>query len=284
MPIIVDTAPQQEFTTTVANIMACASQEVRGVLNPNLGATQTQDAQILLDYTNRVSLEILRFSRFTFLLSAPVSFTTVGTQTGATTFNNQYWLGPTGENPFGTIDAGLNLVDLDIIKKDTVIDYTNFKRLANSELEPVDREFTVPGRPRIWQVLSSNPQVMVLWPPPDRSDTGFSPPGADAGYEISFRYYKSRIQLVSSGQILQIPSRYEDIVCNGVTAYAMRYLKETEGFQMYNELYTAGKTQIIKDMNLFPRAEEFIHPDATAVTRQLNTGVGLDSGIETSIP
>lgn len=272
LAIIVGSILQPDNSTTVGDVITCASQEVRGVLNPNLGATQVVDKAILIDYTNRISLDLLRHSRYTFLVSAPVSFTTVATPAGVTPFSNQYWVGPTGAAPFGTIDTGLNLIDFDSVKRDTIIDYSNFKRLAVTELQPVSAEFTLPAKPRLWQNLSSNSNVITLWPPPDGM------------YTITFRYYKVRVQLVNDLQTIQIPDRYSDIVCHGVTSYAMRYLKEVEGYQMYTELYRAGKTQIIKDMNLFPRAEEFIRPDATAITRNTTTGVGLDSGIETSLP
>lgn len=272
MAIILQSVVQPDVSTSVASIISCASQEVRGVLNPNTGATQAIDQQILIDYTNRISLDILRHSRYTFLVSAPVSFTTTATIQGLGTVNNQYWIGPTGGAPVGVIDTGLNLTDFDFVKRDTVIDYSNFKRLAVTELQPVSAEFTLPAKPRIWQNLSTSPEIITIWPPPDK------------GYTIEFRYYRVRVLLTTPGQIIQIPDRYEDIVCHGVTSYAMRYLKETEGYQMYTELYRAGKQQIIKDMNMFPRAEEFIRPDPTAVTRQTTTGIGLDSGLETSIP
>jgi hypothetical protein len=84
--------------------------------------------------------------------------------------------------------------------------------------------------------------------------------------------------------VLQIPDRYKDVVCTGVSWLAFRYLKSTEDAQQYAQLYQMGKIQIIKDLNLFPRGEEFIRPDPTAVTRQTTTGIGLDSGLETSIP
>jgi hypothetical protein len=269
--IIVGGLVTPNFSTTVGTVISCASQESRGVLNPNAGATQAVDSQILIDYTNRISLDLLRHSRYQFLVSAPVSFTTVASQSGGV-LNNQYWVGPAGAAPPGIIDTGLNLIDFDIVKRDTVIDYTNFKRLAVSELQPVSAEFTIPAKPRIWQNLSSNPQVIAIWPPPN------------GAYQISFRYYQVRVQLTAASQVIQIPDRYSDIVCHGVTSYVMRYLKELEAYQMYTELYRAGKTQIIKDMNLFPRAEEFVRPDSTSVTRQTTTGIGLDSGLETSIP
>ena len=45
-----------------------------------------------------------------------------------------------------------------------------------------------------------------------------------------------------------------------------------------------GKVQMIKDANLFPRGEEYIRPDASTLVRQTTTGIGLDSGLETSLP
>lgn len=285
MAIIVGSVVQPDDSTTVQDIINCASQEVRGVLNPNFGATQAVDLQILTSYTQSISLDLLRHSRWTFLDSAPVSFFTTGTAPNSPQpWNNSYWLGPIGQAPLGTIDTGLNLTDLDIIKRDTVIDYTTMKRLAITELQPVLREFTRPGKPRVWQNLSSSPQVLTIWPPPDNY-TGSQPDDSTTtGYKISFRYYKVRVDLTNVNQVIQIPDRYEDIFCYGVTAYAMRYLKEQEGYQMYLDMYEKGKVQIIKDMNLFPRAEEFVRPDPTSVTRQTTTGIGLDSGLETSIP
>jgi len=271
MPIVVSSSSPSSSTTTANNVISCASQEVRGVLNPATGATQAIDQQILIDYTNRISLDMMRHSRYQFLVSAPVTFTTVATVPSGT-INNLYWVGPTGLAPAGVIDTLLNLSDFDLVKRDTVIDYSNFKRLAVSELQPVSAEFTIPAKPRIWQNLTSSPQIIAIWPPPN------------GAYSITFRYYRQRVIITNPSQVIQIPDRYSDIVCHGVTAYAMRYLKETEGYQMYYEMYERGKGQIIKDMNLFPRAEEFIRPDSSAVTRQTTTGIGLDSGLETSIP
>lgn len=226
-----------------------------------------------MEWLNQINLDLLRHSRWTFLLSPPATFSTTATPTGQTTSqNNKYWVGIAGTNPAGTVDAGANLADLDIIKRDSMIDYTNFKRLGYTELQPVAQEYTLPAKPRLWQQLSSSPQVITLWPAP----VGI--------YTISFRYYKQRATLVNQTDLLQVPNRYRDILCYGVTWRAFQYLKSAEDIQQYGALYQAGKVQIIKDMNLFPRAEEFIHPDPSAVTRQTTTGIGLDSGLETSIP
>jgi hypothetical protein len=265
--------PGSDSTTTVRDIAACVSLDVRKVVDPNNPNVGASDTNILIDYTNRISLDLLRHSRYTFLIAGPVGFNTVATPQGVTPFNNQYWVGLTGAAPVGTIDTGLDLSDFDSIKRDTVIDYSNFKRLAVSELQPVSQEFTLPAKPRIWQVLSDVPNVITLWPPPDGS------------YNIQFRYYQTRNILTNLGQTIQVPDRYKDIVCHGVTWLTYQYLKSyPEDVLAYKELYMSGKTQIIKDMNLFPRGEEFVRPDPSAVTRQTTTGIGLDSGLETSIP
>ena len=275
MPIIVQQQiPDQ--TTLVNDILNCASQDVRGVLNPFIGVSQVNDLKILTDYTNTISLDLLRHSRFTFLLSAPQTFsttpTTQGTQFPAAQ-NNLYWVGPSGQNPPGTIDTGLNLADFDIMKRDEVVDYTNFKRLAYSSSHPIAQEFSIPAKPRIWVMQPDKPFVLQLWPAPDNA------------YQITFRYYRARVQLTTATQVIQIPDRYKDIMCHGVTWYAFQYLKSyPEDVQEYMQLYKEGKTQIIKDMNLFPRAEEYVRPDPSSVTRQTTTGIGLDSGLETSIP
>ena len=273
MPIIVQTTSADQ-TTTVQQILNCVSQDVRGVLNPTTGITAATDKALLIDYTNRISLDLLRHARWTFLLSAPLTFTTTATATGVTSpQNNLYWLGATGQAPAGTVDTTLNLSDFDIMKRDEVIDYTNFKRLANSTLQPISQQYTLPAKPRIWTILPSAPNVLQLWP---------APVGA---YTITFRYFKVRAQLTDVTQVIQIPDRYKDIVCNGVTWLAFQYLKSyPEDVQQYEKLYQVGKTQIIKDMNLQPQAEAFIRPDASAVVRQTTSGVGLDSGLETSIP
>ena len=267
------TTPGTDSTTTVRDIATCVSLDTRKVIDPNNPNVGAGDTNLLVDYTNRISLDLLRHSRYTFLIAGPVTFTTTASVQGSGVVNNQYWVGLSGMNPVGTIDTGLNLNDFDSIKRDTVIDYSNFKRLASSELQPVSQEFTLPAKPRIWQVLSDVPNVITLWPPPD------------GAYQISFRYYQERNILTNLGQVIQIPDRYKDIVCHGVTWLTYQYLKSyPEDVQAYKELYLAGKTQIIKDMNLFPRGEEFVRPDPSAVTRQTTTGIGLDSGLETSIP
>src|SRR6185437_2991909 len=94
-------------TTTVSSIINATSQDVRQVLGTTGG-----DQTILIDYVNRISLQLLRQSNWTFLLSGAQRFLT---REGV----NDYWLGTSGSNPVGSFDTGLNLTDLRTVKPDT---------------------------------------------------------------------------------------------------------------------------------------------------------------------
>jgi hypothetical protein len=201
-----------------------------------------------------------------------MTFLTTPTASGATTLNNNYWLGAALQAPNLSIDTTLNLQDLDIISRGTVIDRSNQQRLANTALEPVSQQLLQPAKPKLYEILSNAPSVMTLWPPPN------------GAYFVEFRYYKLRKNLVSLGDTIQIPDRYKDIVCHGVTWLAFNYLKDQESAAVYKELYMLGKTQMIRDMNLFPRAEEFIRGDSAGIAINSTSGLGLDSGLETSLP
>lgn len=277
MPIIQQgpgiSQPTVENTQTVQDVLQCASLLLRGVLNPIDGATAPTDMLLLLQMLNSIHLDLLRHSRWVFLISPPMTFKTTATLPPPDdTLNNSYWLGTGTQNPALTVDTTLNLQDLDIVKRDTVIDRTHQRRLANTELEPVSQSFLQPGLPRLYEILSNAPWVMTLWPPPN--DEMF----------IEFRYYKKRNNLLQLTEFIQIPDRYKDIVCHGVTWLGFQYLKDQESAAIYKELYQLGKIQMVKDMNLGPRAEEFIRPDPASVATQSVSGLGLDSGIESSIP
>lgn len=84
---------------------------------------------ILLDYCNRISLEILRSSKWQFLLSDPQTFIT-------RTQITDYWIGATGSNPAGSVDTGLNLTNIYRIKDDTVVDRSNTITLGRTYFQP----------------------------------------------------------------------------------------------------------------------------------------------------
>lgn len=104
------------------------------------------------------------------------------------------------------------------------------------------------------------------------------------GYIMEFNYFQNRLVLTDPSQVIQIPDTYKDVVCAGVNWLAFKYLEMDDNANIWRQVFEAGKTQMVKDAQLFPRGEEFIRPDATAVTYQTTTGIGLDSGLETSIP
>src|SRR5271163_3690023 len=99
---------------TVQTIINGVSQDIRQQLSALPGVQQNA----LVDYTNRVHKQILRFSRWNFLLSEPMYFLT---QLGQST----YWVGPKGQGPAGSVDTGLNLPDCDKFKKDSIVDLSN---------------------------------------------------------------------------------------------------------------------------------------------------------------
>jgi hypothetical protein len=126
MSIVVQFTPTSTSTSnpTVQDIVTEVSQDIRRLLSDS-GA----DATILLNYVNRVQLDICRASRWNFLLSTPQRFVTALEQTN-------YWLGATGSAVAGSVDTGLNLTDLDYIQENSVLDRTNNRRLAKVPFSP----------------------------------------------------------------------------------------------------------------------------------------------------
>lgn len=340
--------PVQGCTTTVQDILTASSQDVRGVLSGNAANGLGGDVGILLDYTNRVHLDLLRFSRWSFLLSPVYRFVT---QLGVT----DYWIGQAG---YPATDYSLNgaldtLLDLEVqlgqIKRDSVFDRSNSVRLARTDNAPLGQVFALNAHPKLFANDPRTPYLVSIYPPPDYGSTwnfnsisrtgnlatftttatndfqlnenqnyawiqgvadtsynGYFPiqainsgvvtiwcPGANgssgagtasSGYVIEFRFYHARQQLTAPDQLLQVPDDYKDIVIAGVNELAYKYLQKDEDAQYWGQVYKAGRTQIVKDKNLFPRAEEYVRPDPLAIIQQTTTGVGLDSGLETSIP
>lgn len=246
MSIIVDqsavTSPAASATTTVQQIVNCTSQDIRQLL-----ASSGADANILLDFVNRVSLDMLRASRWTFLLSAVQSFTT-------TVGEDQYWLGATGGAPAGTTDTALNLTDIRTIKPGSVYDRTNFRVLAKTSERPLGQTFTSNNRPRLWRYDGTEDKILALYPP------------ANGAYTVNFRYYKIHQQLTALNQILQVPNDYKDVVCAGVNELACVYLKRADEAGYWRGIYEEGKREMIRDANLFPRAEEYMRPDGSGLS------------------
>lgn len=186
-------------TTTVQNIIDGTAQDIR----QQLSSVATPGETILIDYANRVSLTLLRASRWTWLLSSPQRFLT---QTGV----SDYWIGPTGSAPIGVYDTTLDLVDIDRIKENTVYDRSNYRRLDKVNEVPLSAnlafrdEISRPGRPTNWrQSLQDTPNVLNIYPAADNVNNYQPAPNAPActiaqGGALGNRIYYVRTTFIDS--------------------------------------------------------------------------------------
>jgi hypothetical protein len=151
-------------TTTVQNILDGVAQDIRNIL------TSPADDAILIDYTNRINQTLLRASRWQFLLAPVKRFITLREQT-------DYWLGAAGSNPAGTVDTGLNLTDLDVIKQGSVFDRSNFRSLLRVTESPLITTLSLrdatsrPARLALWRHDPDTPDVINLYPAPDNQNS-----------------------------------------------------------------------------------------------------------------
>jgi hypothetical protein len=240
--------PASGATTTVQNIIDSVSQDIRKLLSSTVG---NSDATILIDYVNRVQLELLRRSKWRWLLSTTQSFTT-------TSGVANYYLG-TGAAPVGSTSVSLNLADLFAIQENSVVDRTNDTRLACFNDKPVnnvlDNAATNLGHPTLYRNdLADGPYTLNLYQTPN------------GVFTIEFRYHKTRNQLTSAGQILQIPDDYKDIVVAGVNRLACFYLKLPDEAATWNALYRESIADMLRDKNAFNREADFMRPDPASMT------------------
>lgn len=153
------------FTTTVQDVIDSVSRDVR----QQLSSSATPDTDILMDFTNRISSELLRYTKWQFLLSPPKRFVTqVGIQ--------NYWIGTAFTGPTTSLETGLNLADLRIIKPDSVKDRSNFRLLKQVTDAPLTARFNFAddtsrlGRPANWQQDLADANTIVLYPAPDNQN------------------------------------------------------------------------------------------------------------------
>lgn len=183
----------------VKDIINRVSQDIRLQLS---AGQNTPGQPILIDYTNRIHKQMLRFSRWQFILSEPLTFMTVKGQT-------DYWLGPLGECPIGIVNTKLNLQDVDRIKKDEVRDLSNVRKLGSQGAQPIGLGLnTRAGQSRqgvpaaFWQD-HNDPNILHLYPAADNSNP-FQPVPASpiltssAGGALSARTEYYRITFVDS--------------------------------------------------------------------------------------
>src|ERR1035437_6934579 len=184
---------------TVQNIIDKVSQDVRLQL---AATTATPGQPILIDYVNRIHKQMLRFSRWDFMRSEPLTFMTSKGQT-------DYWLGTAITKPSGMVDSGLHLTDVDRIQKNSVIDLSNTRQLGSQNAQPIGIGLnfrsgqTRAGLPAAFWQDHNDPNVLHLYPGADNSNPFTPVPStpilsSGAGGSLSARTYFVRITFVDS--------------------------------------------------------------------------------------
>jgi len=184
-----------------AGVFPTAQQVVNSVSADLLQRIAPEDP-VLLDYINRVQLQLLRVSRWKFLQSAPQRFITK-------TDRSDYWIGPTGAGPLDVVDTGLNISNIGPIKSDTFYDRTNFRLLKRTNEQILSQTFSFrdassrKGPPRQWRNAPDTPCIINLYPAPDNQNNFQPSPEAPvlsavAGGSLAARIYFVRTTFVDS--------------------------------------------------------------------------------------
>lgn len=187
MPVLFST------TTTAQDIMDSVAQDVRQTLS---STDPTNGQATLLDYVDRVSKELLRASRWVFLLSPVQQFMT---QLGVTS----YWVGPLGTGPINAYDTGLSISNLRIVKPKSFYDRTNFTALGHVDEAPLAARLAFPdstsrpGRPAVWRQDESTPNVLNIYPAPDNQNIYPPQPESPACTTIAGGSLPNRLYFVS---------------------------------------------------------------------------------------
>jgi len=183
----------------VSDVINGVSQDIRQQLSALVG---TSGQPILVDYTNRIHKQMLRFSRWNFLKSEPQYFLTALGQ-------SSYWVGPIGTGPAGVVDTKLNLSDVYQFKKDSVIDLSNqrnLKWLFTAPMGPnlIDRTgMGRPGLPATYGQNMNDPNILQIFPPPDNENNSTPAPQVPivqttTGGALPQRMYLVKITFVDS--------------------------------------------------------------------------------------
>jgi hypothetical protein len=185
--------------STVNSIIGKVSQDVRN----QFAATGAPGQPILIDYVNRTHKQVLRFSRWGFLLSEVQYFMTSFGQT-------DYWLGPTNALPIETVNTGLNLTDVDKLKKDEVRDFSNDRSLKPLGAQPLGPNLnfrsgqTRPNQPAVFYQDNNDPNILHIWPGADNSNSYQPSPqpailtNSTVGGALAQRTYYVRFTFVDS--------------------------------------------------------------------------------------
>lgn len=185
-------------TYTAQDIVNNVSQDLRKQLGTSGG-----DLTILLDYVDRISKEILRSSRWRFLLSSPQQFIT---EPGVT----DYWVGTSGSGPQGSRDTGLNITSgIYRLYDPGVLDRSNNVRLGRTDYRPPNLvSFEYPdGQGRLFRPTNffheNYSSLIQLFPAPNNQNT-YQPTAESpvctttTGGALAARTYYVRYSIVDS--------------------------------------------------------------------------------------
>lgn len=184
--------------STVQNVIDAVSQDIR----KQLSSTVTPGQSILIDYTNRIHKQMLRFSRWGFILSEPQYFMTVKGQT-------DYWLGTANGEGAGQVDTGLNLNDVDRMMLNSVRDMSNNGQLEGLNSQPLGPSLNYrsgqsrAGLPKTFWHNHNDPFVLHIYPAPDNSNPYTPYPSSPIlmttiGGALTARTYFVRVTFVDS--------------------------------------------------------------------------------------
>lgn len=201
MPVILSSSSSPGAQVACGPSQVTAQQVVNSVSTDLLQRIAPEDP-ILLDYINRVQLQLMRVSRWQFLLSAPQRFVTQKDR-------SDYWVGPVGTGPLDVIDTGLNILNLGPIKTDTFYDRSNFRLLKRVGEQILSQTFAFRdgssrgGPPRQWRNAPDTPCTVNLYPAPDNQNNFQPIPEAPAlsstpGGTLPARVYFVRTTFVDS--------------------------------------------------------------------------------------
>lgn len=181
----------------------CTVQDVADSSRRDMHNLIGEDHPAFIDWVARAHDEVLRASRWEFLLSAPYRFVTEEGQT-------DYWIGASGSAPYGVVDTGLNLTNVDRIRDDSVRDLSRFRALKRVETPPLATSLANQvgewrtGAPAVFRHdRQENAGILNIYPPPKSENTSPQRPPtpiatATAGGALSARTYFVMVSLVDS--------------------------------------------------------------------------------------
>lgn len=149
------------MSTTVQQIVNSATTDIMNQIGTN--------HPILLDYCNRINYDMLRATKWDFLLADVQSFIT---RQGVTS----YWIGASGQAPAGSFDTGLNLTNVKWIQHGSVFDRSNFQSLGSVASMPVSAVLNYtdgtsrPGRPCVYRNNVDTPFILNIYPASDQQN------------------------------------------------------------------------------------------------------------------